>query len=264
MNMFEYFGYFGEHQEDRLLETERAVIAHLFDKYLPAAGGKLLDSAAGRGDFAFRFAASGWEVTAGDFIADRVEEMKADPRASTIHEFYCASPRSLGQFADASFDAVISLGSVYQMRTKAEREAFVRESMRVLKDDGYFAFTYMSPFAMTVGQYLNAVGTENNRDRLKEFRKLANVEKTHNCDMFYGMTLEEMTDLSREYGLEILTVASAYGVPCSMADEIGSLDAEAFERFTQAQISTAEDPFVARYSMRGLYIGKKKARDLFD
>ena len=264
MNMFEYFGYFGEQaQDDRLIRTENEVIGHLFDKYLPKEG-SLLDSAAGNGAFAFRFAEAGWEVTAGDFIADHVEEMKADPRAASVKEFYCASPRSLGQFADQSFDAVISLGSIYHMRTKAEREAFVRESMRVLRDDGYFAFTFMSPFAMTVGQYLNAVRTEDNRERLKEFRKLANVEKSHNCDMFYGMTMEEMTDLSREYGLEILTVASTYGMLYNMADEVAALSDEDYERFTRAQIATAEDPFVARYSMRGLYIGRKKSRDLFD
>lgn len=264
MNMFEYFGYFGGEQgNDRLLETEKEVIFHLFDKYLPKEG-KLLDSAAGDGTYAFRFAEMGCEVTAGDLIADNIEKMKADPRAEKIKEFYCASPRSLSHLADNSFDTVISLGSMYFMRTKAEREAFVRESLRVLKDDGYFAFTYMTPFAMTMGQFLAAVQTIDNRDRLKEFRKLANVEKTHACDMFSGLTLEEMTDLSREYGLEILTVASTYGLPYNMSDEIGTLSDEEYEKFRKAQIATAEDPFVSRYCMRGLYIGQKKSRDLFD
>ena len=134
----------------------------------------------------------------------------------------------------------------------------------MLKDGGYFAFTYMTPFAMTMGQFLTAVQSTDNRDRLKEFRKLANVEKTHACDMFSGLTLEEMTDFSREYGLEILTVASTYGLPYNMADEIGALNDEEYEKFRKAQIATAEDPFVARYCMRGLYIGQKKSRDLFD
>ncbi|MBQ2546464.1 MAG: class I SAM-dependent methyltransferase, partial [Clostridia bacterium] len=206
MNMFEYFGYFGEQaQDDRLIQTENLVIASLFDKYLPT-GGTLLDSAAGRAQFCFRFAEAGWEVTAGDLIADRVEALKEDPRAPLVKEFYCASPRNLSRFETGSFDAVVSLGPIYHMSSRAEREAFVRESVRVLKDDGYFAFSFMSPFAMTVGQFLTAVRTEDNRDRLKQFRKLTNVEKSHNVDMFYGLTTEEMTDLSREYGLEILTV----------------------------------------------------------
>ena len=256
MNMFEYFGYFGEQtQDDRLIRTENEVIASLFDKYFPA-GGTLLDSAAGRAQFCFRFAERGWEVTAGDLIADRVEALEADPRAALVKEFYCASSRNLSRFASGSFDAVISLGPIYHMSNRAEREAFVRESVRVLKDGG--------PFAMNIGQFLTAVRTEDNRERLKQFRKLTNVERSHNVDMFYGLTTEEMTDLSREYGLEILTVASTYGMLYNMADEVAAMDEAEYERFRKAQIATAEDPFVAKYAMRGLYIGRKKARDLFD
>ena len=264
MNMFEYFGYFGEEaQDDRLLATERAIVAHLFDKYLPKSG-RLLDSAAGNGENAFRFASLGYEVTAGDLIADRVEAMRADPRASSVQEFYCAAPRSLGQFDDGSFDIVVSLGSMYQARSRAEREAFVRESLRVLKDTGTFAYSFMTPFAMTIGQFMTASSSSNGRDRLREYRKLATVEKTHSVDMFCGSTMEEITDLSREYGLEILTVASTYGPVCGAADEIAALDDEEYAKFRETQIATCEDPFVARYAMRGLFIGRKRQMDDFD
>ncbi|MBR5680470.1 MAG: class I SAM-dependent methyltransferase, partial [Clostridia bacterium] len=235
MNMFDYFGYFGEQtQDDRLIRTENEVIASLFDKYLPK-GGALLDSAAGRAQFCFRFAEAGWEVTAGDLIADRVEALKADPRASLVKEFYCASSRNLSRFASGSFDAVVSLGPIYHMSSRGERESFVRESVRVLKDDGYFAFSFMTPFAMTIGQFLTAVRTEDNRDRLKEFRKLTNVERSHNVDMFYGLTTEEMTDFSREYGLEILTVASTYGMLYNMVEEVAAMSDEEYEyKFIEA------------------------------
>ncbi|MBE6723740.1 MAG: class I SAM-dependent methyltransferase [Ruminococcaceae bacterium] len=264
MNMFEYFGYFGEEsRDDRLLETERAVLAHLFDKYLPKSG-RLLDSAAGNGENAFRFASLGYEVTAGDLIADRVDAMKADPRASSVREFFCAAPRSLGHFDDESFDIVISLGAMYLARTRAEREAFVRESMRVLAEGGIFAYSFMTPFAMTVGQFISAALCTDSRTRLREFRTLSTVEKTHSVDMFSGTTMEEITDLSREYGLEILTVASTYGAVYSMADDVAAMDDAEYEKFKNAQIATCEDPFAARYAMRGLVIGRKKALDDFD
>ena len=126
MNMFDYFGYFGEQtQDDRLIRTENEVIASLFDKYLPKEG-CLLDSAAGRAQFCFRFAEAGWEVTAGDLIADRVEALRADPRAPLVKEFYCASSRNLSRFTSGTFDAVISLGPIYHMSSRGEREAFVR------------------------------------------------------------------------------------------------------------------------------------------
>ena len=76
--------------------------------------------------------------------------------------------------------------------------------------------------------------------------------------------MEEITDLSREYGLEILTVASTYGAVYSMADDVAAMSEEEYEKFRNAQIATCEDPFAARYAMRGLFIGRKKALDDFD
>ena len=190
--------------------------------------------------------------------------MKADPRASSIKEFYCSSARNLSRFADKSFDIVISLGSMYHMRARAEREAFFRESLRVLGDGGTFAFSYMTPFALTMGQFLRSVREEDPRARLREFRKMPNVEKTHVCDMFSGTTLEELTEISREYGLEILTLAATYQLPYSMSDDIGAFSDEEYDRFRHVQAATAEDPFVSRYAMRGLYIAKRKPEDMFD
>ncbi|MGN1347174.1 MAG: class I SAM-dependent methyltransferase [Eubacteriales bacterium] len=264
MDMFEYYGYFAEeNQADKLIETENRVIDALFDKYLPGKG-ELLDSSAGVGRNAFRFARLGYTVTAGDFIAEHVDAIRANPEAALLKGTYCANARNLSAFADGSFDVVISLGSMYHMRTKAEREVFFRESLRVLRPSGIFAFTYMSPMALTFGQYFNAMQTREPAERLKAYRKLANVEKTHVCDMFYGMTLDEMTDISREYGVQILSVASTYGMFYTMADDLDSLSPEEYEKFTQCQIATCEDPVVTRYCMRGLFIGRKKELDMFD
>lgn len=264
MNMFEYYGYFAEeNRSDRLTEAENRVIDTLFDRYLPG-GGDLLDSSAGLGRNAFRLAKLGYTVTAGDFIADHVEAIRQNPDASLLKDTYCSSARRLSAFEDNSFDTVISLGSMYHMRTKAEREVLVKESLRVLRPNGIFAFSYMSPQAINFGQYFNAMRTYNTKERMKEYRKLANVEKTHVCEMFHGMSLEEMTDISREYGLKILTVASTYGLLYDMADEIDAMSAEEYEEFVKCQINCCEDPVIARYCMRGLFIGQKKEHDMFD
>lgn len=264
MDMFEYYGLFREeYSTDRLTAAESKIIEHLFDKYLPKEG-RVIDTSAGLGTFAFRFADLGYRVTAGDLLAEHVEAINSSPNAEKLEGTYCASPRNLSQFADGSFDILISLGSMYHMKTKAEREAFVRESMRVLKPDGYIAFTFMTPMAMTLGQYFNAMRTTDVLDKLKAYRKLATVEKTHTCDMFYGMTLDEMTDISREYGISIVTVASTYALLYNMADEIDALSEEDYQKFVEVQISTCEDPIIARYCMRGLFIGKKKDVDMFD
>lgn len=264
MDMFEYFGYFAdENNIDRLIAAENRVLDHLFDKYLPGSG-DLLDSSAGYGRNAFRFADLGYNVTAGDFIADHADAIKHDPRSSKLKEVFCSNPKNLSAFGNETFDVVISLGSMYHMRTKAEREVFTRESLRVLKPGGTFAFSYMTPFALTYGQFCISMATHDAEKRMKAYRKLANVDNNHVCDVFYGMTLEEMTDLSREYKLHILTVASTYSMPFNMASEIDKMSDEEYDKFIDTQIATCEDPVAARYCMRGLYIGKKKSGDMFD
>ena len=264
MNMFEYYGYFGvDNNSDILTETESVIIDHLFDKYLPQTG-RVLDSCAGLGENAFKLAEKGYVVSAVDFIEDHTESIKNNPRAAKLEGVYCTHPRNLPMFENEAFDAVISLGTMYHLRKNAEREVFVRESLRVLKPGGVFAFSYMTPTAITLGQFFNATRTYDPQARVSAYRKLATVEKNQTCDMFYGMTLEEMTELSREYGIEICTVASTYGMLYNMADEIAAMSAEEYKDFVDCQIKTCEDPFTARYCMRGLFIGKKKVMNIFD
>ena len=264
MDMFEYYGLFREdYDSDRLTAAESRIIEHLFDKYLPKEG-KVIDTSAGLGTFAFRFADLGYSVTAGDLLAEHVEAINSSPNATKLEKTYCASPRNLSQFEDESYDILVSLGSIYHMKTKAERESFVRESLRILKPGGYFAFTYMTPMAMTLGQYFKAMRTFDVLEKLKAYRKLANVEKSHTCDMFYGMTFEEITDIAREYKIDILTIASTYSMLYNMVEEVEELSEEDYHKFLEGQIATCEDPFVARYCMRGLVIGKKKSVDMFD
>ena len=45
---------------------------------------------------------------------------------------------------------------------------------------------------------------------------------------------------------------------------VNDVGEEEYARFKNAQIATCEDPFAARYAMRGLFIGRKKALDDFD
>ena len=64
---------------------------------------------------------------------------------------------------------------------------------------------YPYGFAQTSGEL--DIAMQSMSRVFEDMLELAQVEKSKNCDMFNGMTLDEMADLSREYGLDILTVA---------------------------------------------------------
>ena len=264
MDMFKYYGLFREeHNTDRLTSAETEIIEFLFDKYLPKEG-KVIDTSAGTGTFAFKLAKKGYSVTAGDLLEEHYNLLRSSAEASLLDGIYCSSPRSLSQFQNESFDILISMGPLYHAVTRAERETIIKEAMRVLKPGGYIPYTYMTSMAMTLGQYFNAMRTDNVLDKMRAYRKLTEVEKTHKCDSFYGMMFDEMTDLAREYGIEILTVASTYALLYNMIDEIDAMSEEEYRNFVKVQIESCEDPLVAKYCMRGIMIGKKKNLDMFD
>ena len=109
MDMFKYYGLFREeHNTDRLTSAETEIIEFLFDKYLPKEG-KVIDTSAGTGTFAFKLAKKGYSVTAGDLLEEHYNLLRSSAEASLLDGIYCSSPRSLSQFQNESFDILISM-----------------------------------------------------------------------------------------------------------------------------------------------------------
>jgi len=264
MDIFEYFDFFRNNEnKNSLAGVEEKIIDSLFGKYLPATG-RILVVSTDNIQYAFKLAERGYKVTVTASTQARFTMLKNHEKASLFEDIINTSPVNLSMFEPNSFDIVISLGIMCRLQTRAEREAFTRETTRVLKADGILAYAYMTPLAMIFGQYFNAYKAIDPNDKLKAFRGLAAVEKTHSFGDYYGLNLDEMADISREYGLDIQTVASTYCMINDFSGELASLNEEYFTKFVEDQIAICEDPFLTRYCMRGLFIAKKKILDIFD
>lgn len=264
MNIFEYFDFLNDNDNiDRLADLEEKILDSLFEKYIPSSG-RILVVSTDNIQYAFKLAEKGYKVTVTASTEKRYTMLKNHEKTSLFENIVNTSPLNLSMFENDSFDIVLSLGIMCRLQTRAEREAFTREVTRVLVPDGNFAYAYMTPFAMTFAQYFDAYKAIDPASKLKAFRGLAAVEKTHSYGEFYGLNLEEMADIAREYGLDIQTVASTYCMMNDFSGEIASLNDEYYAQFVRDQIAICEDPFVTRYCMRGLFIAKKKVLDLFD
>ncbi|MBP3368162.1 MAG: class I SAM-dependent methyltransferase [Clostridia bacterium] len=264
MDIFEYFDFFKNNEStNNLADVEEKIIDSLFEKYIPSTG-RILVVSSDNIHYAFKLAEQGYKVTVTEFSDEKIAEIKNDEKFSLLEGIVNTSPLNLSMFDEDSFDIVISLGIMCRLQTRAEREAFTREATRVLIAGGNLAYTYMTPMAMTFGQYFNAYKALDSDSKLKAYRGLAAVEKTHSFGDYYGLNLDEMADISREYGLDIQTVASTYCMVNDFSGEIASLNEEYYTKFVEEQIAICEDPFLTRYCMRGLFIGKKKVLDLFD
>jgi len=267
MDRFKYCGFYGDsdsHSDDRLHDIKHLTINYLFDKYLPKEG-KVLNTSANNASYAIEMAQKGYSVTVTEPSDDNLALIRSNPNAHLLKSIDMGTPLDLSAFSSESFDILISLRTMYRLTTHAERELFIRESLRVLKQGGYFVFSFMTPFALTHNQHMAVVNCPNNpTDKIKAYRKLAKVEKTHIFENFYGMTQEEISDLCREYKIDIVSVASTYEAMNALDPFVNDMTDEEFKEYMDCQYAICEDPAVTRYCLRGLFIGKKKKFDLFD
>lgn len=267
MDRFKYCGFYGDsdsHADDHLHAIKHLTINYLFDKYLPKEG-KVLNTSANNASYAIELAEKGYEVTVTEPSDDNLALIRSNPGAPLLKSIGMGTPLDLSSFSSESFDILISLRTMYRLTTKAERELFIRESLRVVKQEGYFVFSFMTPFALTHNQHMAVVNCPNNpADKIKAYRKLAQVEKTHVFDNFYGMTMEEISDLSREYKIDIVSVASTYEAMNALDPYVNDMTDEEFKDYMECQYAICEDPAVTRYCLRGLFIGRKRKFDLFD
>jgi demethylmenaquinone methyltransferase/2-methoxy-6-polyprenyl-1,4-benzoquinol methylase len=102
----------------------------------PRAGEKILDTAGGTGDVAFRMARRGAHVTVADINADMLEigQARAAARALSNLSWKVENAEALS-FADATFDADTI---VFGIRNVTDIPAALREAYRVLKRGGRF------------------------------------------------------------------------------------------------------------------------------
>lgn len=267
MDRFKYCGFYGDrdsHTEDRLHAIKHLTITYLLDRYLPKEG-RVLNTSASNASYAIELARKGYSVSVTEPSDENLALIRSHPDAGLLQSIDMGTPLDLSAFSSESFDVLLSLRTMYRLTTQAERELFLRESLRVVKQEGYIVFSFMTPFALTYNQYVAVANCPNEpEEKIRAYRKLAKVEKTHAFDSFYGMTQEEITELCREYRIDIVSVASTYEAMNALDPYVNDMTDEEFDRYMECQYAICEDPAVTRYCLRGLFIGKKRKFDAFD
>ena len=140
----------GRLHRDRAHSVEWITTCEAFRRLLPPYSA-ILDACAGTGAYAFDLAKAGHTVTAGDLMPNHVAAMRERQRQEPLlKDIYEGSALDLSRFPDAAFDAVLNMGALYHLKDAADREASVRECLRVLKPGGLL-------FAATIHRHANVL-----------------------------------------------------------------------------------------------------------
>lgn len=205
-----------------LLEFERT--KELLSRVLPPAPARVVDVGGAAGVYSAWLAEQGYEVHLVDAAPRLVDEARrrnatlAQPIASLL----VADARALPQ-VDGSADAVLVMGPLYHLVTNADRDAALKEALRVLAPGGCVVAAAISRYASTLDGLARKLTLD---PRFVQIRNQDLVDGQHRnpterIDYFTTSYFHRPEDLREEMGAAGFVDVKVLGVEgpgCMLAD----------------------------------------------
>jgi SAM-dependent methyltransferase len=129
-----------------LLEFARTI--EILQRHLPTSPARIADIGAGAGPYSVWLAQLGHQVVARDLLPAHVEQLRAAAHdKGLLIDAEVGDARELN-LVDSSVDAVLLLGPLYHLITRAARLQCLREAVRIVRPGGIVAATAISRWAV--------------------------------------------------------------------------------------------------------------------
>jgi 2-polyprenyl-3-methyl-5-hydroxy-6-metoxy-1,4-benzoquinol methylase len=218
-------------------------------KKLFKKGSSILDGCAGTGNYSFKLAELGFQVTAGDIVSHNVDIIRSkQERNPILNDIYTGSITDLSRFESETFDVVLCMGAFYHLDNK-ERAVAMAECLRVLKPKGLLVISYINSTALMV---------YNLSDRLENMDDIFAWYNNKTIDgVFIHMTPLEIEQIAKVFNTTVITHVAADGISCLLSNKINAASKENFEKWIRFHLQTCEDKNLLGYSLHGLAILQK-------
>ena len=134
-------------------QLEYRTTTHFIHRYLPA-GGTVLEIGAGTGRYSVALAQEGHRVTAVELAERNLTILRENGAGLDNLTALQGDAVDLSRFADNSFDLTLSFGPMYHLYNPEERDAALREAVRVTKPGGVILTAFLSVHAILYDNYL--------------------------------------------------------------------------------------------------------------
>jgi len=243
---------------DKVHQTEFFTTVRILDSLIEA-GSNILDVGAGTGKYSFYYAVKGYCVTATDVVPKHVEIMKAklerSPNISNM-EVSTADARDLSKFDGESFDVVLCMGPLYHLGTTEEREKSIKECLRVLREGGILAVSYINKYAV----YLNEVGRNKESLYTTELNNIIDFgfELMDERNRFYFVSPQEIEGFMRNFEIEQIDHVATDGIGYIIKDLVNGFNEHEYGFWLNHHFETCREWSLMGYSLHGLYVCRKK------
>ena len=127
----------------------------ILKRNLPKNSIKIIDLCGASGHYAYWLAEMGHEVHLMDLSPKHINEAIDNSKKynAKLASISCGDARSLG-YENESFDMVLLMGALYHLQEKEDRLLCLKETRRILKNNGIAAFTYISRYSAMLDGFI--------------------------------------------------------------------------------------------------------------
>ena len=253
-----YDGYY----EDTRLERSRhgqleyRTTMHFIHRCLPQPG-TVLEIGAGTGRYSIALAKMGHRVTAVELAERNLELLRQNAQGIGNLTALQGDAVDLSRFADDSFDLTLLLGPMYHLYDRQDRDAALREAVRVTRPGGHILTAFLSVHAILFDNYLRG----NLADGLAENFDAAYRVRHFQEQLFTGYDIPELEALYRGLPVTPVTLAATDGI-LELAEGRAdfAMSDEEFEAYAAYHLHFCEQRELLGSSSHLLYLCRKNCK----
>ena len=227
----------GRLTNSRIGRVEYLTTRRYLDRVL-TADSKIAEIGAGTGRYSVTLAKEGYDVTAVELVRHNLDILESKLDGSEKIRTYLGNAFDLNMLEDNSYDITLLLGPMYHLYSKEDKEAAIREAVRITKSGGYIFIAYCMNEA-TIIQYLFGF------NKLREVMALDMLTEDWKCvrkpqDLFEMVRIEDIEQINSTVPVKRINLIAADGASRYIRDYLEESDEETFEKWLSYHFSTCE------------------------
>ena len=250
--------YTGYNEVNRLSKSrhgqmEYRTTMHFIHRYLnPSAS--VLEIGAGTGRYSIALAKEGHAVTAVELSERNLALLREHAQGLDNLKAYQGDAIDLSRLADDSFDMTLVLGPLYHLYEAEDRDAALREAVRVTKPGGMILTAFLAVHAIMFDNYLGDSFPDGMEENFTEAFRVRHFQE----QLFTGYEIDELEALYRALPVTHVTTVAADGV-LELAEHNPefSMSDEAFEAYARYHLHFCECRDLLGCSSHLIHICKK-------
>lgn len=230
-------------------------------KGIVSEGACILDVGAGAGVYSFYYAERNHKVVAIDITPKHIEKINEKSKQTGLSiDAHEGNAADLSRFDSDSFDFVMCFGPMYHLTALDDRNACIKECLRVLKKGGYLAIAYINKYSV-----IPMLATRDPKFiRNSVIEKVINegviVEGDEDCFWTdaYFTSPDEIEAYLTNFDIIPVDHVGTDGISHTVQEYVDRLGDDEFDSWLSYHYQTCRERSILGISTHGLYICQKR------